>query len=330
MPAHSASFDNGWRRGFRSSDPGETLSRVSLALAPHEMTLKSARAMATRLSLIDLGEVQIVDLSYGTDVWIDPAHVEDSYLVHTALSGSSMMLDCAQSCTVRPGAMHVTSPGARLRVEMTHRCRHLTVRLSKNVFDGYLRQELGISSSRPLSFDSTGLDHRMLPQAWSQLAKHITDQAGAVPQLFASGRLQRHYASMMVELLLSHHPNSYSELIATQGNETAPWHVQRARAIIHEDFDENLSIAKIAMRIGVSVRSLQNGFKRFLGMTPVEYLRHHRLEKLHEALSCGDGSERITDLMLNCGIVDFGRYAHHYRRRYGRSPSEMLRTMRLG
>jgi AraC-like DNA-binding protein len=224
--------------------------------------------------------------------------------------------------------IHVTSPGTRLKVEMTHRCRHLTVRLSKHAFDDYLNREFGVSMSRPLTFDPTGVDGGALPEAWRRLVTHIVDQVESVPHMYGNGRIQRHYAATMVELLLSHHLSNYSDLIGAHGNETAPWHVQRARAIIQDSYDESLSVARIAARVGVSVRSLQTGFNRFLGTSPTDYIRRHRLERLHEALLRADAAERVTDLMLDCGIVDFGRYAQHYRKRYGCSPSDTLRKAR--
>lgn len=134
---------------------------VTAMLAPHEMRLKSSRPMAARLDCIDLGEAQIVDLQYGTDVWIDPAVIEDNYMIHTAISGSSQLWDGGQHSTIEPGALHVTSPGARLRVNMTYRCRHLTVRLSKPAFNGYLSRELGVSVGRPLAFDAAGVHARV-------------------------------------------------------------------------------------------------------------------------------------------------------------------------
>jgi len=73
------------------------------------------------------------------------------------------------------------------------------------------------------------------------------------------------------------------------------------------------------------VRSLQNGFKHFLGLTPLEYVRRHRLERLHAALLESDGGANVTELMLECGIVNFGRYAQYYRQQYGCLPSETLR-----
>ncbi len=65
-----------------------------------------------------------------------------------------------------------------------------------------------------------------------------------------------------------------------------------------------------------------------LGLTPVEYVRRHRLEQLHAALSTGDPQSNITAKMLDCGITNFGRYAHYYRQQYGCSPSETLRNRR--
>lgn len=328
MSIHSPGLISPYHSHFRSTDAEETLRIVSQALAPHEMLLKSSRPIATQLRCYDLGEAQIVDLSYGTDVLIDPARIDDSYMVNIGIDGSSVMWDDTQRCTVRPGVIHVTSPGTRLKVEMTHRCRHLTVRLSKLAFDEYLNREFGLSASRPLTFDATGIDGGALPEAWRRLVMHIADQVETAPDMYGNGRIQRHYAAMMVELLLSHHPSNYSDLIGAHGNETAPWHVQRARAIIQDSYDESLSVARIAARVGVSVRSLQTGFNRFLGTSPAEYIRRHRLERLHVALLRADAVERITDLMLDCGIVDFGRYAQHYRKRYGCSPSDTLRKSR--
>lgn len=328
MSTRSIAMTGGYQTHFQSTDADATLQFVSQALAPHRMTLQSDRPIATQLRRYDLGEAQIVDLSYGTDVRIDPAHIDDSYMVHIGIAGSSVMWDDARRCIVRPGAIHVTSPGTRLRVEMTRHCRHLTVRLSKGAFDAYLDGQLGLSVSRPLIFDTTGVDDGSLPNAWRRLVTHIADQADCAPDMFGNERMQRHYGAMMIELLLSYHPSNYSDLIGMPGNETAPWHVQRARAIIQDNYDESLSVARIAAKVGVSVRSLQTGFNRFLGTSPADYIRRHRLERLHEALCRADGAERVTDLMLDCGIVDFGRYAQHYRKRYGCSPSDTLRSTR--
>jgi transcriptional regulator GlxA family with amidase domain len=82
--------------------------------------------------------------------------------------------------------------------------------------------------------------------------------------------------------------------------------------------------------VGVSVRSLQNGFRQFLGVTPLEYVRRHRLEQLHRALMDSQSRANVTELMLECGIANFGRYAQYYRQQYGCLPSETLRRHQQG
>nr|WP_240950051.1 helix-turn-helix domain-containing protein [Novosphingobium sp. ERN07] len=130
---------------------------------------------------------------------------------------------------------------------------------------------------------------------------------------------------VLAEVLLGNYCNSYSEQIALHGNDISPRHVRRAREIIHQSLDDNISINALAAQVGVSVRSLQNGFRDFLGLTPLEYVRRHRLERLHSALMNACGETSVTELMLECGIVNFGRYAQYYRQQYGCLPSETLR-----
>ena len=133
---------------------------------------------------------------------------------------------------------------------------------------------------------------------------------------------------VLIDMLLTNYCNSYSDQIALYGNDISPRHVRRARDIIHASIEEAISVTDLAHQVGVSVRSLQNGFRQFIGLTPVEYVRRHRLEKLHRALMDNRSDRSVTELMLECGIVNFGRYAQYYRQQYGCRPSETLRGRR--
>ncbi|KAJ8139178.1 hypothetical protein OY671_007610, partial [Metschnikowia pulcherrima] len=110
-----------------------------------------------------------------------------------------------------------------------------------------------------------------------------------------------------------------------RGTDLSARNVRRAREIIHDSVEETISIAASAAQVGVSVRSSQSGFRHFLGVTPSEYVRRHRSEKSHSASMESDGAASVTESMLECGIVNFGRYAQYYRQQYGCSPSETSR-----
>ena len=85
------------------------------------------------------------------------------------------------------------------------------------------------------------------------------------------------------------------------------------------------SIAEIAGCVGVTPRTLQNGFRQVFNMTPAEYVRDIRIQALHEALLRADPTQSVTEVMQNMGIVNFGRYAHYYRQQVGVVPSVTLK-----
>jgi transcriptional regulator GlxA family with amidase domain len=76
----------------------------------------------------------------------------------------------------------------------------------------------------------------------------------------------------------------------------------------------------------VSIRSLQEGFRRHVATTPLAYLRGVRLERAHEDLLRADPrTVTVADVAQRWGFVHQSRFAAAYRARYNASPSEALR-----
>lgn len=310
---------------FQSSDPGEIVDYVGRTLAPHRMDVGDSSRMLAKLNSFKIAPAQIVDIQYGTDVWIEPGELQSHFLIHASMQGASEVWVGGVANVISPDNLHISSPGTSFRIHMTPICRHLTVRIGKNAFEDYLSRVLNIPISRPLVFYPGQELGGNLPVAWRSLLAHLISQISLSPSHMANTRTQNHYSLLMIDLLLSNYRNSYSDQISVHGNDVSPWYVRRARDIIHSSFDSPISVASLAARVGVSVRSLQNGFRQFLGLTPVEYVRRHRLENLHCRLTEGRSANRVTELMLECGIMNFGRYAQHYKHQYGCRPSETLR-----
>jgi transcriptional regulator GlxA family with amidase domain len=94
---------------------------------------------------------------------------------------------------------------------------------------------------------------------------------------------------------------------------------------MHEHLADLRSIAEIAGAVGITPRTLQNGFRQVFNMTPAEYMRDIRVCALHQALLSADPTQSVTELMQNVGIANFGRYAQYYRHKMGVAPSVTLR-----
>jgi transcriptional regulator GlxA family with amidase domain len=113
--------------------------------------------------------------------------------------------------------------------------------------------------------------------------------------------------------------------VAAKQLDPGPAYVQRACELIRARIGEPIRIAELAQEIGISLRCLQSGFRRYLGATPHQFLRDCRLELAHRRLSASLPGETTTSIAYDCGFGHLGEFAQSYRSRFGESPSETLR-----
>ncbi len=88
---------------------------------------------------------------------------------------------------------------------------------------------------------------------------------------------------------------------------------------------------ELALDLGVSLRTLEMAFRSCMEMPPARYLRWLRLNRAHSSLSqLRPGEASVTQVAMEMGFTEFGRFAGEYRRLFGELPSETLRRGRRG
>lgn len=97
---------------------------------------------------------------------------------------------------------------------------------------------------------------------------------------------------------------------------------RRAREIMHARLDQPPSVLALCQELGVSRRTLQNGFQAALGVSPLAYLRAVRLNAARQALKTADS---VTAAATHLGFWHFGHFAHDYQQMFGELPSESFR-----
>jgi AraC-like DNA-binding protein len=101
--------------------------------------------------------------------------------------------------------------------------------------------------------------------------------------------------------------------------------VARARAFIHANLDQPLSIDKIASASATSHRTLHRAFQMVLDETPYSYVQKLRLHRIrHELVSDAEAVCTITNAALRWNIAELGRFAGWYRELFGELPSQTL------
>jgi AraC-like DNA-binding protein len=309
-----------------SRDPDEVVGILSRRLAPHHLIPSgSERRLNARVGTLQLGAALLVDVGYGADVDVHPGTLTDAYLVHAAIAGNTHMHAGNRIILMHAGNTPISSVGMQPRFHMTSSCRHLTLRIPRTTLEAHFSRALQRPISEPVTFSPELADGSGFSRAWRGLLAHVQGQAAVAPQLMASERMQKHYLAALLEMLLQSAPHTYSNRLEQDtGGAASPWHVRRACAVIESSMSESLSVGWVARKVGVSVRSLQSGFRRSLGLTPLQFIRERRLERLHASLEASDTTASVTHLMLECGIVNFGRFAQYYRKRFGCRPSATL------
>ena len=110
--------------------------------------------------------------------------------------------------------------------------------------------------------------------------------------------------------------------------EPLPRDLKKAIETLQAEPERPWRICDLAVVCGVSPRTLQKHFRRFLGSTPRTLLRELRFDRARHELLGGCEEARVTEVATRCGFDHLGRFASEYRRRYGETPSTTLRRAR--
>ena len=112
---------------------------------------------------------------------------------------------------------------------------------------------------------------------------------------------------------------SFDEIQSNHSNRL--FGVRRVIDYLHSYRDTVPTIPELCQIANLSERNLQYGFKEYLGVTPIRYLRLLRLNGVRrELLIAHPKKDRVVDVTLNWGFIELGRFAGGVPQTFSRSP----------
>jgi AraC-like DNA-binding protein len=84
-------------------------------------------------------------------------------------------------------------------------------------------------------------------------------------------------------------------------------------------------VDEVAARHGLSARTLQRVFRRYIGVGPKWVLQRYRIHEAAERMAAGEAQD-LTRLALELGYFDLAHFTRHFRGAVGRSPTAFLRA----
>lgn len=100
--------------------------------------------------------------------------------------------------------------------------------------------------------------------------------------------------------------------------------VGRVEAYLDANAHRPITMTELHDVAGMSLRSVQAGFKAKRGCSPMEFLRERRLLLAKERLEAANSTTQVTEVAYSCGFSHLGRFSQAYAKRFGEKPSDTL------
>lgn len=162
-------------------------------------------------------------------------------------------------------------------------------------------------------------------QEWECAASKVIQEAWQICVSEAEGFEfeVRERLSRLIFLLSKYHPaeeKRLSEKTLRDGER-----IKIMLQYIQEHYDGELTLAKIAKSASISKNECLRCFHSMIGSTPIQYVKHMRIQKAVELLEVTDG--KISDIGAACGFQEMSYFAKTFRTLKGCTPGEYRRMM---
>lgn len=261
------------------------------------------------------GGVSLHQVRYASSIRLDALNAPDFYLLQLTLAGRARATIDGQTVVVGAGEFMVVNADRPHTKWWEPETEQLMLRIDRARMLAALGHRPDQAAPRFLPRPVSTKD---APALTGLLWAAVADLNG--PRLLARPGFGERMADALVAAVLESLPLAASTGAASPA---VPGCVRRAEAFMGAHAAEAISLADIARAAGVSVRSLQAGFRRFRDVTPVACLRALRLERARRLLS--EEGHAVAAAAEASGFRHLGRFAQDYARRFGERPSDTRR-----
>jgi AraC-like DNA-binding protein len=313
-------------RIFGSGDVEETRAFLSTKQFHLELSPRDAGRLDARFNGVYMPGMYLGYIHYGPSVSVR-ATTRDDYWLQLPLTGQLEVANAKRGviCDTRRAAIASPCRNDYYLVRSDEGCGGIRVSFFKSELLACLASLLGEEPRVPLEFapeiDVSSGYGRSLAQ-YLMMAVRDIDNAGTMPW---NSAIMTAFEQFIMTMVLTVQPHNYSAALRRLDTPLAPRDVKRAIDYMHANLDASITITEIIAVAGVPGRTLFKHFRDFKGMSPMQYLRNARFDRVRRALLLGEPAEGITQIAMEAGFLHLGRFAVDYRRRFGESPSDTLR-----
>lgn len=268
-----------------------------------------------------LGPVTILDSDFHDDVWVNGGEVRPHYHVTLPVATLSAAMDRSFSGVAAAGGFMVYRPEGK-QCAPRYVGRRLAVMIDRHAVEDVVADALGRSVHSQVDVQPNLPSTTGAARSWITMAKLLAENVFRPGSVLHQPMVAAPFADSVVRGFLLAADHSYRPILEAEAVEPPPRAIRSAIEFIEAEAHRPLTVSALAARSYVSVRSLQEGFRAHVGMTPMAYVREVRLRRAREDLLESDPSvETVASIAFRWGFRNLGRFATAYAARYGENPA---------
>jgi AraC-like DNA-binding protein len=312
----------------RTADLDEAREAMENVFLPLRMRLVERTAsLNMALNAVRAGGLTAAYARFGRDVHIETVEARQ-YHIDIPLSGSAVQrTGFKDPVHATPDTAAVFMPGLPADIWWRDDCAQLCLMIPNEDLELELEKFLGRPVDRAVEFEPAMDLTTPAGRTWMDVLALVNRESQRPDGLLSHSLAAKNFEDLLVHGLLLAQPHTYSEALAAPGRPAPPRAVRDAIDLMRSHPAQPWSTADLARAVAVSARSLQEGFQRSVGMSPMAYLRHVRLNCVHQELSAAAPDvATVTRVATDWGFLHLGRFSSAYREKFGQTPSQTLHS----
>lgn len=306
---------------FATCDFEEAVALGNQLFHSHRLEARRAAPFTARHNMAAMGRISFNFFEYGPEVTLIAPEVERYYFVQVPISGTLRLSVGGREAVLRRGQATMLNPFRGVRLDWS-RSTQMVVRIDRRLLDAAVARHLPGYIGPCIDFDETTICSVEQTQGVRDLIWLICRQIEVCDSPMMQPSTQQHLTDLLLAAILYTFPHNLRDRLSPRLPHVAPGYVKRVEAYIRANAHRPIRLQDLVAVAGISERSLQYGFRRFRGASPMKFLESVRLDRVRgELLSSAEDRSTITDVALKWGFVHHGNFARAYRRRFGENPS---------
>jgi AraC-like DNA-binding protein len=311
---------------LRTSDPAHAEQIVAKTYLPNTLDLtSSSTALRMELTTLRLGRTTVGKLSYGRSARLITAEAENFH-VNIPISGHTLSsTGRGRPVPIGVGQGGVFPPNAPAEIVWSAESSQLCLMVSGHVLETELEHLLGRSISLPLDLQFQMTLDGDLGRSWRAALQVVQHELNQPTDISTHPSIGCHLEGLLIDGLLLLQPHNYSQLITASSAPGSVNAIALAIELMEEMPCEPWTTVRLAQEVHLSVRALQEGFKRETGLPPIAHLRQVRLRHVRKQLLLAHRhATTVRAIATRFGFIHMGHFAATYRQTFGETPSTSL------